>query len=916
MALCTGFDRIRVMLTTLIPQCVSEKKILQVRQHAESYQNLENYASYLRMREYRSPCENEELVIVSLLLESALYDATSVKELSFRAHSVALSHQSGIIVPDNMHQRLQRAGFNTVGSVRDYKAVIKEVRQKLMTSGKYKYWVGAEIESVMHYHEAMMRVRSSTLPCDYMHLTNLANILPAPTADVVFDNLMYSSISSGINYDGQKKLWSIEFPFFALVDTVVMIGGSPGTRYSSGLPFNFPSSRVAVIDPRDVEFECNHYDVDYSEDVLLSALSELDNVRSIFLSIDIRSDVLTVREFGCSMKISRRHAVFLHTKGVKLKRHDGNFYSVKDVEQNGQILAIKEITNGQVFYTFYNEVKTNSIGVDRFCERIMYGKDPSEWNDRVNEDWCVINQAILDSISLMSMYTVFILVKVRAIEGHSFTLPIAGHLLVEPYLKKGSSEARVLLSNWDQFSSKLGRKITTILSSDILFMNSKIDDLRESGYDMDRLISGFWSMLAVRSEQYSIPESVFLFSLSNASNDKSVISDAISSGGLVSSPYVPLWRKGKTVSTWVGNREYLDHGVTLLDEIMYDSYMVPLSYFCSSENILSAYSEMTLSNVLWNARVSGLQEDTHLSTQLVKMMSIAFKATFLNADRIYSIRTEVLKDRKKDYEQFMKSRFGIDSVIDVIGTSGDFFFHRRRMSVSGHLIYILIASIIGIPYGIRRYILEKRRNLEGEKGYEFCENTIWHLLLEDLVALDCIIPLMREFYPSITVQLFLDLQLILNSLRQELLKMADQYRDYLGFETEQASSCVAITEGPRLIFTVDDYFHEFNSGEFLIYVPSWTSAIRILPPATALLSNFNEHSSSIRIDSIRPAFSKVTTIMALDIGLLPFYRTGSEFYANVDQLSIAIIDFFREVSGLSRLYITLQRSAEDNDDRA
>lgn len=273
--------------------------------------------------------------------------------------------------------------------------------------------------------------------------------------------------------------------------------------------------------------------------------------------------------------------------------------------------------------------------------------------------------------------------------------------------------------------------------------------------------------------------SLALFSLSNSVNDKpSVLLSKAVSNFIVTFPYT---RVGvETMSITTNNRSYTDNSIDFIYECCDESVpLVPIYSLPLAGHI----TRQDLTNVLLSDKdlISYTQPDNQMSTQMVKLVSFILKQLC----SIRGIDFTALDDRVRHItiESYLK-RLPVNLVnIQYVNDSKTNFIigdNDLKISVSGHMQYILIGSIFGLPYGIKRYLKEIEHNIirPGDSYERNVGSRVWHGFLSHYLAVNSCNILLHELciLDEMTSN---NIRKALNWVIAELLKLASKHSIYL-----------------------------------------------------------------------------------------------------------------------------------------
>lgn len=422
------------------------------------------------------------------------------------------------------------------------------------------------------------------------------------------------------------------------------------------------------------------------------------------------------------------------------------------------------------------------------------------WEEAVWRDHILMNHLVKDLHSWRDM-NIMTMQKARLYgSANVIEFSVEGWLLVQPYMGPASTEMRFVCAPGFKFSADLGRPSKTITRRIWQDLATELRDWRcQYGEAIDYVVDGYWANLAVeqssKGDSYGIG-AVGWLSLSNSLNDRDVMLRDIADGTSITVPYRSIW-ESNVVTEVYGNRKYTDNAISLIDELNCPRTCVPLSMFAGRLKLSNYLSRVTLQTVLFNPDIE-IKEQRHgeTSTQVVKFMSNAIRREwgFRVDDELYSERGRVIRTELSSIVNKVESMLSLSINVrlgdDEMTDRGEYFINGTVSSVSGHLIYILLGSMMGIPYGIKRYLSEKAWNAKtGDLGYEIGKTRggkrmkhrrVWHYLVDDLLAVRCIRGISGLLGLELDCEIASKLMRGLETLELDLIKIAEEFQPYLG----------------------------------------------------------------------------------------------------------------------------------------
>lgn len=439
-------------------------------------------------------------------------------------------------------------------------------------------------------------------------------------------------------------------------------------------------------------------------------------------------------------------------------------------------------------------------GVSKLSDLFDGTWEKRAWEEAVWRDHILMNQLVKDLHSWRGM-NIMTMQKARLYgSANVIEFSVEGWLLVQPYMGPESTEMRFVCAPGFKFSACLGEPSKAVTRRIWQGLATELQDWRSQyGEAIDYVVDGYWANLAVelsvKGDRYGIG-AVGWLSLSNSMNNRDAMFRDIVDGTSITAPYRSIW-ESNVVTEIYGNRKYTDNTVNFIDELNCARACIPLSMFAGRLKLSNYLSRVTLQTVLFNPDIE-IKEQRHgeTSTQVVKFMSNAIRREwgFRVDDELYSERGRTIKAELSSIvnkvESMLSTSINVKLGDDEMTNRGEYLINGTVSSVSGHLIYIILGSMMGIPYGIRRYLSEKAWNAKtGDLGYEIGKTRggkrmkhrrVWHYLIDDLLAVRCV----RGISGLLGLELDCDMasKLVrgLESLELDLIKIADEFRSYLG----------------------------------------------------------------------------------------------------------------------------------------
>lgn len=234
------------------------------------------------------------------------------------------------------------------------------------------------------------------------------------------------------------------------------------------------------------------------------------------------------------------------------------------------------------------------------------------------------------------------------------------------------------------------------------------------------------NMGVIVGQKELVDSALALYSISNSSNafpDFTRIKNFI-----VTYPYARIG--DKLLSMTSHNRDYTDNTVDIRFECTDEAPMV-IPVYSLPFKVKTSVQDMLTVIITDNELISYSQPSNQMSTQIVKLVSFILKGLMNSRGMNYtdmdkSIRREVLK------------RFIQDHNLEANMIDEHIYFNGIKMSISGHMQYILIGSVFGLPYGVKRYLKEIELNiLTPGRSYERkLGGRVWHGYYSHYLAID------------------------------------------------------------------------------------------------------------------------------------------------------------------------------------
>ncbi|AGK29951.1 VP3 [Banna-like virus strain Balaton/2010/HUN] len=399
----------------------------------------------------------------------------------------------------------------------------------------------------------------------------------------------------------------------------------------------------------------------------------------------------------------------------------------------------------------------------------------NEWEQMVQSD----NELICELVNALPL-DVTVCAKIRPAYGPSFVMPRLTRkvrMLPLPYLKRTTAEFNMfapstLLINGNEKTNWSYDDLTT-MAEEVFVLKSIIGSLYNL-FLMDQHLN-----LGVRARATELVDDCSaLWSISNIINSRSNIDLYLRKGSrfTIAMPYADVLTS--TIDVTTRNRRYTDHAFNSFDEVRLrpDVWLVPLYAINGASDVTAHdFRNCVLTD---DANITQFtQPDTLISTQIVKLVSFALKDSFADKGLDWTAIDKTIRSAAIENLSGRKE-FAITKT-----TNGDYIVNGRMVTVSGHMLYILLGSVLGVPYGLKKYLREIEVNIisPGQSYERRVGGRIWHGLLSHYLAIDCVIDIvdgyMRMDYYDRT-----RLLQVTEYMKRELLKLGAKYETYLNVD--------------------------------------------------------------------------------------------------------------------------------------
>nr|WFJ61565.1 VP3 [Kadipiro virus] len=453
----------------------------------------------------------------------------------------------------------------------------------------------------------------------------------------------------------------------------------------------------------------------------------------------------------------------VHSSIVDIVEHEKRYFTKKDIENIAELAASNQHINYLLRIDIRNDKPHKGDGAYN-----------SKWEDMVQYD----NELTAELINSMPM-NVTISAKLRPSYNVNNVMPVLKRkfrILPLPYLKKNTAEFHLFVPRHDLMN---GTEIDDISYSTLTDMSYEICALKTLfGKPYNTYLMDMTLCLGVMNKFVKpMSNSVALYSYSNFNNSRySSVDFKLIRDFLYTYPYSSIIDSVFNQTTH--GRSYLDNTVNIHDECSDEApFFIPV-YSLPMNAKINYYDMRTVclmdGDGLAKTGFKFTQPDNQLSTQIVKLVSFILKEICDKRNQSHKQIDDEIRSRV--LENYFRDKDGIDYIIN--GTT--VMINDRLVSVSGHMQYILIGSVLGLPYGIKRYIMEIEANILNPKaGYERKSGSrVWHGFHSHYLAVDSALLYLTTLMNFKTEQ-FDMIKASFNWIKLQLLNLARKYSNYL-----------------------------------------------------------------------------------------------------------------------------------------
>nr|ACA50124.1 VP3 [Banna virus] len=393
-----------------------------------------------------------------------------------------------------------------------------------------------------------------------------------------------------------------------------------------------------------------------------------------------------------------------------------------------------------------------------------------EWERMVHED----NNLIIDMVNALDR-RVTICAKLRPAfmkVGDMRKLVRPVRVLPLPYLRRSTAEFNMFVPSEELIN---GTEVYDVTYDDLVRMSNEV-------FVLKNMIGGLYNMylkdkhlnLGVVNHAVSLSNnSSAIWSLSNSNNVR--VSNFNLNNFMYAAPYSDFTTL--VVDRQFKGRSYSDWCLNILDEInLRDGvYLVPL-YAIVGGGQITSHDFVNAIITDQEQLIDFTQSEKALSTQVVKLVSFILKDSFTAKGLNWTeIDNEIRNRRLRDLSGV---GFTVTKMLD-----GKVLVNDKFVTVSGHMLYILLGSILGLPYGIKKYLKEIELNiLKPGSSYERgVGGRVWHGLISHYLAVDCVSDVI-DGYMMCTFDDRNRLNTVLKHVRSKLLELGLKYDVYLNVD--------------------------------------------------------------------------------------------------------------------------------------
>nr|AVP49961.1 VP3 [Liao ning virus] len=356
--------------------------------------------------------------------------------------------------------------------------------------------------------------------------------------------------------------------------------------------------------------------------------------------------------------------------------------------------------------------------------KMSKGELNSEWESGVQAD----NELTASLINALPI-NVTIIAKLRPSYNVGNEAPHLNkrfRLLPLPFLTHTTAEFSIFVPRGSLTKTSL---TNSYKYDDLKSMTSKVCALKRTcGALYNMFLCDLYLNLGVTIKQATVSnDSIALFSLSNISNPMPELNSV--KNYLLTFPYTSIVNTQTTRVTH--GRVYVDNAFNMFHEYHYrDSLVIPLAALpVSSHNVSSDFTNVVVTDNFDVIRMT--QPIEQVSTHMVKLVNFVLKRVCRSVGVNFTELNKRL--RREALEEFVTRNPSY-----VMFDNETAYSSTGRMTVSGHMMYILLGSMLGVPYGLVRYLREIEINImkpsvSYERGFG---SRVWHGYHSHRMAVD------------------------------------------------------------------------------------------------------------------------------------------------------------------------------------
>ena len=456
-------------------------------------------------------------------------------------------------------------------------------------------------------------------------------------------------------------------------------------------------------------------------------------------------------------------------------------YNPNDIEFSSKVTHYKQLFTRNDIPDIVNLIKRADRENKSVLIRIdMRGDKPTDFvKNKVNLKWENVihedNLLIQDIVNATAHDNVTISAKMRPAFNDEVGIELERSYLVLPIPYTMHSTSEFMLYCPKLSINKKLNKAGTVFYEDLVEMGYETAALKVCyGHAVTMALNDLMLWLGVSHEIKRITDdSIALYSISNTNNAfHDIIVDAKTKNDFLFTMGYSFFND-QTFMRKTRGRVYLDHNIDFTFEINNPHLLVaPVT----SLGPMNGLSFQDLTTVFITDRIYLIdysQPAGIISTQYVKLISFMLKSMVIGIDKVDdALRAESISKFNKVVTK-LGFKVGHISPKTVI-------INEKVMTVSGHMLYIICGTILGVPYGLRKYLSEIEFNINyPNRSYERNSGSrVWHGFFSHLLGVLTGADLAR-YLLNIDIKFSLAIDSLVDYMIDELTKMASKYPDYL-----------------------------------------------------------------------------------------------------------------------------------------